>query len=73
MDSVYERALDEVGQDGKFQKSFDAVFNLVSTGLWGMAYNSIILALVIIPYWCELPEKPPNISDISWKSKYIPM
>lgn len=73
MDSVYERALNEIGDNGKFQKRFDFIFNFIFTLLWAMAYNSMILALVIIPYSCKLPSKPDNISEFDWKSKYIPM
>ncbi|XP_028159783.1 solute carrier family 22 member 7 isoform X1 [Ostrinia furnacalis] len=73
MDSVYERALNEVGQNGKFQIRFDIVYNLVFTALWATAYNSILLALVIIPHSCELPNRPENVSALDWKSKYIPM
>ncbi|KAL0870444.1 hypothetical protein ABMA27_005441 [Loxostege sticticalis] len=72
MDSVYERALSEVGQNGKFQKRFDIFYNFIFTSLWAIAYNSIILALVIIPYSCQLPSKPENVSGMEWKSRYIP-
>ncbi|XP_037973751.2 organic cation transporter protein [Plutella xylostella] len=72
METIYSKALLEVGDDGNFQRSFDILYNLVFIGLWSVAYVNIILTLVIIPYNCALPEKPDNISDYNWKLKYIP-
>ncbi|XP_075992841.1 organic cation transporter protein [Anticarsia gemmatalis] len=73
MESVYDRALSEVGNSGTFQKKFDFFYNVVFTTLWSVAYNNIILALTITPHMCQMPEKPENISEISWKAKYIPV
>ncbi|KAF9421834.1 hypothetical protein HW555_002274, partial [Spodoptera exigua] len=72
MDSLYERAIAEVGQEGKFQITFDIFYNVLLSGLWSMAYNNIILALTITPHICKLPQKPTNVTEYYWKSKYIP-
>lgn len=72
MDSLYERAISEVGQEGKFQITFDIFYNVLLSGLWSMAYNNIILALTITPHICKLPQKPTNVTEYYWKSKYIP-
>lgn len=72
MESAYDRALSEVGSNGKFQKNFDVVYNVLLMITWSMIYMNIILALVIIPHHCELPPKPENVSDYSWKLKYLP-
>lgn len=72
MDSVFDRALSEIGQDGKFQKKFDILFNLILAVLWPMAYMNLILALVVVPHTCQLPEKPKGIDELSWKKMYIP-
>lgn len=72
MDSVYDRALLEVGDNGYFQKKFDVVYNCVLPFLWIMAYCNIILVLVVIPHTCEVPNRPDNISEIAWKVKFIP-
>lgn len=72
MDSLYERAISEVGQEGKFQTTFDIFYNVLLSGLWSMAYNNIILALTITPHICKLPQKPTNVTEYYWKSQYIP-
>ena len=72
MDSLYDRALSEVGQEGTFQIRFDLLYNVLLGGLWSMAYNNIILALTITPHTCKLPETPANFSEYLWKLKYIP-
>ncbi|CAH2990618.1 unnamed protein product [Chilo suppressalis] len=73
MDCVYERALFEVGSDGKFQKQFDVFFNFVFASLWAMAYNNIILALVILPHTCQIPQDSNNNDDPYLMSKFIPI
>ncbi|XP_053625017.1 solute carrier family 22 member 7 [Plodia interpunctella] len=72
MNSIYDRALYEVGPNGTFQKKFDWFYNFLFAAFWGMTYMNIFLALVVIPHRCEIPKNTENISEISWKSKYIP-
>lgn len=73
MDSLYDRALSEIGPEGNYQIRFDIFYNVLLAGLWSMAFNNIILALTITPHTCKLPEKPVNMSEYLWKLKYIPM
>ncbi|KAJ8725716.1 hypothetical protein PYW08_003899 [Mythimna loreyi] len=73
MDSLYDRALSEVGQEGKFQIRFDIFYNALLAGLWSLAFNNIILALTITQHNCKLPERPANLSEYLWKLKYIPI
>ncbi|CAH2086335.1 unnamed protein product [Euphydryas editha] len=72
MYSVYDRALNEIGDDNKYQKRFDVIYHLIFMVFWAMAYMNIILALTITPHECKIPEKPKNISDIEWKIINIP-
>ncbi|XP_047988643.1 organic cation transporter protein [Leguminivora glycinivorella] len=72
MDTVYDRALFEVGDNGLFQKKFDLIYNIVLPFFWMMSYNNLLFVLAIIPHSCELPDKPVNVSELAWKSKYIP-
>lgn len=69
--SIYSRALLQV-EDGKFQNRFDIVYNLILAALWPIAYNSVLLILVVVPYTCKLPEKSENISVHDWKLYHIP-
>lgn len=72
IDAVYDRALLNIGQNGKFQKRFDIIYNVFLSGLWSMAYYNILLTLTIVPHHCTLPDRPQNISEDTWKLKYIP-
>ncbi|VVC97090.1 unnamed protein product [Leptidea sinapis] len=72
MESVYDRGLIEVGDNGKFQRYFDFKYNIIVVFLWSMAFMNIVLSLAIMPYTCKLPEKPQNVSDYEWKAKYLP-
>ncbi|KAM3963106.1 organic cation transporter protein [Aphomia sociella] len=73
MESVYDRALVEVGQSGYFQKKFDIVYNFLFSTLWFIAYMNIFLALVVIPHRCQIPRRPENVTEFAWLSKYIPI
>lgn len=72
MDSVFDQALTEIGQDGRFQKKFDIIYNVILAILWPMAYMNLILALVVVPHMCQVPGKPDNVSEVSWKEINIP-
>ncbi|CAF4937621.1 unnamed protein product [Pieris macdunnoughi] len=72
MDSAYDQALYEIGDEGKFQKSFDIKYNVFLIFFWSMVYMNIIMSLAITPYTCKYPEKPQNYSDYDWKLKHIP-
>ncbi|XP_013195852.1 organic cation transporter protein [Amyelois transitella] len=73
MNSIYDRALNEVGPNGGFQKKFDWFYNFLLAIFWGMTYMNIYFALVITPYGCEIPNNKENISEYSWKMKYLPI
>ncbi|KAI5636325.1 sugar transporter domain-containing protein [Phthorimaea operculella] len=73
MESAYDRALKEVGADGRYQKKFDILYGVVLGGLWCMSYMNLYLALAIPEHNCKLPEKPVNISFHEWKLKNVPV
>ncbi|CAK1581801.1 unnamed protein product [Parnassius mnemosyne] len=73
MDSIFDRALSEIGQDGRFQKMFDIIYNVVLSILWTMAYMNLMLALIIVPYTCHIPGKPNDVSELSWRQLNIPV
>ncbi|KPI91570.1 Solute carrier family 22 member 15 [Papilio xuthus] len=72
MDSVFDQALIEIGQDGRFQKKFDIIYNVIFAVLWPMAYMNLILALVVVPHMCQVSGKPDSISELYWKEINIP-
>ncbi|KAJ0180604.1 hypothetical protein K1T71_004008 [Dendrolimus kikuchii] len=70
--SLYSGALSQVG-DGIFQKRFDIIYNLILAAVWSIAYNSVLLVLVVVPYTCKIPARSQNISVYDWKLKHIPL
>lgn len=73
MTSIYDEALKEIGNEGKFQKSFDVIYNVFMVGFFAMACMNILLILVVVPHECELPPKPHNYSEYEWKYKHLPL
>lgn len=72
MSETYDRALSEVGNDDKYQKRFDLIYNSGFMICWIIVYSNIVMALAITPHSCKLPEKPTNISERDWKLLYTP-
>ncbi|CAK1545307.1 unnamed protein product [Leptosia nina] len=73
MDSVYDRALHEIGDEGRYQKKFDIKYNILLIFLWSMVYMNLIVSLAITPYTCKVPDKSnDSVSEFDWKARYIP-
>ncbi|XP_041977058.1 organic cation transporter protein isoform X2 [Aricia agestis] len=72
MDSVYDRALVEIGNNNRYQKQYDILYNVGLVLLWSMVYTNIILCLTIVPHMCKIPDNSENITEYSWKQKNIP-
>ncbi|CAH2086339.1 unnamed protein product [Euphydryas editha] len=72
MDSIYDRALIEIGNENKYQTRYDVIYHIIFLVFWVGAYLNIILAITVTPHECKIPEKPHNISQLDWKIKNIP-
>ncbi|XP_062702203.1 beta-alanine transporter isoform X1 [Aedes albopictus] len=73
-DAVFDGILEKVGNDGRFQRRFNLIFNMGAIIFASMSYMSIILALNKPPHNCHVPGMERfNISDAEmWKNLTLP-
>jgi OCT family organic cation transporter-like MFS transporter 4/5 len=73
-DQVFDRILEMVGSDGKFQLVFNRVFNVGLVMCSSMAYMNIILAMTPPDHNCHVPGRTTfNLSVEEWKNLTLPM
>uniref|UniRef100_A0AAG5CX02 Major facilitator superfamily (MFS) profile domain-containing protein n=1 Tax=Anopheles atroparvus TaxID=41427 RepID=A0AAG5CX02_ANOAO len=73
-DDSFDAILAQVGDNGKFQRRFNLLFNLGAICFASMTYMSIILALNKPPHNCHVPGMERyNISDLDhWRNLTLP-
>lgn len=72
-DSVFERVLHSVGDDGKFQKRSNLIFNFLLAAMATMSYMNLILAATVPDHWCQVPGREEgNFSMDEWKLLTLP-
>ena len=65
--------LERVGMEGKFQKKFNLLYNLVLMLVVAMATINIVLALTTPEHWCHVPGRnETNFTLQEWKEHTIP-
>jgi OCT family organic cation transporter-like MFS transporter 4/5 len=73
-DQAFDRILEMVGNDGKFQLIFNRVFNVGLVTFATMAYMNIFLALTPPDHNCHVPGRESfNLSLEEWKNLTLPM
>lgn len=72
-DAVFDKILALVGDDGKFQKRFNYIFNVGLSMFSSMVYMNIILALSIPTHWCHVPGRESTNSTLDeWRTLTLP-
>lgn len=72
-DAVFDKILSLVGDDGKFQKRFNLIFNVLLSMCSSMVYMNIILALSIPNHWCHVPgRESTNLTLDEWHAITLP-
>lgn len=72
-DAVFDKILALVGDDGKFQKRFNYIFNVGLSMCSSMVYMNIILALSIPSHWCHVPGIENTNSTLDeWRTITLP-
>uniref|UniRef100_A0A8D8AUU4 Solute carrier family 22 member 21 n=1 Tax=Culex pipiens TaxID=7175 RepID=A0A8D8AUU4_CULPI len=73
-DAAFDGILEKVGNDGRFQRRFNVIFNVGAIMFASMSYMSIILALNKPPHNCHVPGMERfNISDVdAWRNLTLP-
>jgi OCT family organic cation transporter-like MFS transporter 4/5 len=74
VDQAFDRILEMVGNDGKFQLVFNRVFNVGLVMCTVMAYMNIFLALTPPDHNCHVPGREFfKLSVEEWKNLTLPM
>jgi hypothetical protein len=73
-DVAFEAVLEQVGNDGKFQKRFNYIFNVIAIVCASMSFTNLILAMNAPSHNCRVPGMERyNISDpILWRNITLP-
>lgn len=71
---VFDRIMELVGNDGKFQKRFNFLFNFSICMFVSMAFMNIMLVLNDPDHWCHVPgRETTNFSLEEWRDRVLPM
>ncbi|KDR09584.1 hypothetical protein L798_00320, partial [Zootermopsis nevadensis] len=69
----FDRLMNHVGLNGKYQSRFNFVFNFVFVIFLAMPYLNLVLALTTPEHWCHVPGRnETNFTEEEWKSLTIP-
>lgn len=71
---MFDRVLKLVGDDGKFQKRYNILFNLIVCMCISMAFMNILLVLNEPDHWCHIPGREnTNFSIQEWRNRVLPL
>lgn len=69
----FDDILEIVDSNGKFQKRFHIIFNLILVFFASMPYLNIIYAIVTPDHWCKVPGRElTQMSIEEWRNFTIP-
>lgn len=69
----FDQVLKRVGDNGRFQKRFNCIFNVGLVIFASMIYYNIILALSAPDHWCHVPgREQTNYTLEEWKRLTLP-
>lgn len=73
-DAVFDRVLDTIGSDGRFQHRFNYLYNVLFAVVAAMPCMNIILAMSVPDHWCHVPGREhTNYTIEEWKKLTLPM
>lgn len=71
---IFDRIMELVGNDGKFQKRFNLLFNCIICMFVSMSFMNIILVLNEPEHWCHVPGRElTNYSIEEWRDQVLPL
>lgn len=72
-DAAFDKIMKRVGDDGRFQKNFNWIFNVGLVFCASMAYMNMVLALSVPDHWCHVPgREATNYTAEEWKNLTLP-
>ncbi|XP_026479554.1 solute carrier family 22 member 4-like [Ctenocephalides felis] len=73
-DAIFDRVLDSIGSDGKFQHRFNYLYNVFFAVVAAMPCMNIILAMSVPDHWCHVPGREnTNYTLEEWKRLTLPV
>lgn len=73
-DAAFDKIMELVGNDGKFQKIFNYFFNIALVCFASMSFMNIIMVLNEPEHTCLVPGREAyNLTVIEWRNLTIPM
>lgn len=72
-DQAFDKIMEIVGNDGKFQKMFNWLFNVGLVMCVSMSYMNIIMAMAEPRHNCRVPGREKfNLTEGEWKNLTLP-
>lgn len=72
-DAVFDQIMEMVGDDGRFQKRFNYLFNIGVVFCAALLYNNMLFALNTPDHWCHVPGRDStNYTLEQWKNLTLP-
>lgn len=72
-ESVFDRILNSVGDQGVYQTRCNIVFNFLLAAAGTMAYLNIVLAMTVPDHWCYVPGRDlTNFTIDQWRNLTLP-
>lgn len=72
-EALFDKLIEEIGNDGKFQKRFNFLYNFILVTFVTMPFLNIVLAMTIPDHWCHVPGRElTNYTMDQWKEQVLP-
>lgn len=70
---AFDRIMERIGNDGRFQKRFNYTFNIGMTMFASLIYYNIIMAMNTPKHWCRVPGRDEsNLTLDQWRDLTLP-
>ena len=70
----FDRVMQIVGYNGRFQKIFTLIFVMALTSIGALVYMNIILALNVPDHWCYIAGREnTSYSIVEWRNITLPL
>lgn len=72
--AIFDRIMETVGNDGKFQKRFNFLFNFSICIMVSMSFMNVMLVLNDPVHWCHVPgQNQTNLTTEQWRELVLPV
>lgn len=72
-DAAFDKVMELVGNEGRFQNRFNLIFNGVMVLFGSMLARSFIISMTVPEHWCHVPGREfTNYNMDEWKNFTLP-